>query len=116
MRKTLACILISAVPLMSAGCSEWALGTGAVKATASALEQMQVDAQLAAAAATDKQEANKQLFTYSPEVEQQLKELRATMKEQQKVAAAQWKAAGIKSRTTPSTRPTSKTVSGSLFR
>jgi hypothetical protein len=116
MRKTLAGLALVALPLLASGCSEWAVGSAAANVTAAAIQQQQVNAQLAEAAAVDKREANKQLFTYSPEVEAQLKELRATMKEQQKAAAATWKAAGIKTRTTPTTRPAAVPVSGQFVR
>lgn len=116
MQKTFTGIALVALPLLATGCNEWAVGSAAANVAAAAIKNEQVKAQLAEAAAVDQQQANKALFTYSPEVEAQLKELRATMKEQQKLAAAQWKAAGIRSRTAPTTRPAASAVPGNLFR
>ncbi len=116
MRKTFAGLALVALPLLASGCSEYAIGSTAANVAASAIRQQQVNAQLVEAAAVDERESNKALFTYSPEVEAQLKELRATMKEQSKAAAATWKEAGIKTRNSPTTKPASSTVSGRLFR
>lgn len=116
MRKTFAGLALVALPLLASGCSEWALGSAAANMTANAIEQQQINARLAEAAAVDQREANRQLITYSPEVEAQLKELRVTMKQQQKAAAATWKEAGIRSRGKPSTRPVSTPVGGQLVR
>lgn len=115
MRKSIACLSIAALPLLACGCNEFAVTKTAANVAGAAIQQAQVNAQIAEAAEVDRKEANKQLFMYTPEVEAQLKELRATMKAQQEVAAAQFKAAGIKTKrsTTRPSRPVPGTVVGS---